>query len=334
MMPSDDTADLTGAGFVIAEGGTGDDRLTYIGSGFCDLYGGDGYDFLIGGQGGDRLEGGWGDDLLFGRGGTDTLYGGANNDNLHGESGYDALYGGQGNDNLWGDSENDRLYGGDGDDTLRGGSGIDRMAGDDGDDTYEVTEAGDRVLEHAGEGLDVVFADVSYTLPVNVEDLRLFGTRPINGTGNSIANQISGTSAANTIRGMAGNDFLDGLGGADKLVGGSGGDRLIGDLGADDFIYESVADSRGALRDTIVDFNRAQGDDIWLRAIDANTTRAGNQNFTFVGTKPFSGKAGELRYQRVGSDTHVSVDVNGDKRADMVIVSDKVIAFVAGDFIL
>jgi serralysin len=83
-----------------------------------------------------------------------------------------------------------------------------------------------------------------------------------------------------------------------------------------------------------MDFNRGQGDDIWLNAIDANTKVAGNQAFTFIGSAAFTGVAGQLRYQTVGSDTHIQGDTNGDRRADITIVSDLVMNFVRGDFVL
>ena len=65
----------------------------------------------------------------------------------------------------------------------------------------------------------------------------------------------------------------------------------------------------------IRDFSRAQGDDIDLSGIDANAKAAGNQAFSFIGDKAFSGKAGELQYK----NGIVAGDVNGDKAADFHI---------------
>ena len=73
---------------------------------------------------------------------------------------------------------------------------------------------------------------------------------------------------------------------------------------------------RGANRDQIVDFNRAQRDQIDLSTIDADTDgTAGNQRFTFIGTDTFNGIDGELRC----SGRIVQGDINGDRIADFEI---------------
>ena len=73
---------------------------------------------------------------------------------------------------------------------------------------------------------------------------------------------------------------------------------------------------RGANRDQIVDFNRAQRDRIDLSTIDADTDgTAGNQKFTFIGTQAFNGVDGELRC----SGRIIQGDVNGDRVADFEI---------------
>lgn len=101
-----------------------------------------------------------------------------------GSSGDDVLIGGDGNDVLWG---------GDGNDVLDGGRGLDDMSGGTGDDIYIVDDLGDRVIEHADEGVDSVETSLSeYQLAQHVEILRYAGSESFHGRGNSGANEISG----------------------------------------------------------------------------------------------------------------------------------------------
>lgn len=152
----------------------------------------------------------------------------------------------------------DTLLGGAGDDTLEGGSGIDRLVGGTGDDIYEVDRAGDTVVETMGQGTDTVLASFSYALGANLERLQLGGSEAINGTGNSVGNEITGNSRANSLRGLDGNDILygesgdDNLSGGvgnDSLIGGVGSDTLTGGVGADTFLFADFASV-----DTITDF--------------------------------------------------------------------------------
>ena len=94
-------------------------------------------------------------------------------------------------------------------------------------------------------------------------------------------------------------------------------DVLRGSTGLDRFDFNALAESvRGATRDQIFDFNRAQRDRIDLSTMDADTDgTGGNQKFTFIGTQPFHGVDGELRC--VGGI--MQGDVNGNRVADFEI---------------
>ena len=64
----------------------------------------------------------------------------------------------------------------------------------------------DLVAEASGEGIDTVLSSISYALPENVEHLTLAGIAAVNGTGNDLANVLTGNAANNTLGGGAGND--------------------------------------------------------------------------------------------------------------------------------
>jgi Ca2+-binding RTX toxin-like protein len=113
------------------------------------------------------------------------------------------------------------------------------------------------------------------------------------------------------------------------VAGGAGTDTLTGGAGADRFLWGWA--SRG---DVITDFAQDQGDRIDLRAIDANTTRAGNQAFDFIGAAAFTGHRGDLRAVVSGGQTHITADMTGDGRADMDITLADAVTLQATDFLL
>ncbi len=128
------------------------------------------------------------------------------------------------------------------------------------------------VIEEVGEGWDTVQAEISFSLPANVESLVLTGNGNIAGTGNDLGNSLSGNIGDNQLSGFAGND---------TITGGLGADKLTGGLGSDHFVFESIADSSGinGKRDVITDFSGSAGDRIDLSAIDADTATTGDQAF-------------------------------------------------------
>lgn len=139
--------------------------------------------------------------------------------------------------------------------------------------------------------------------------------------GNAGKDHIWGGAGNDQLYGDAGKDFLHGGAGRDKLTGGSGHDILYGDRGADTFVFKDSTDSKVAAagRDTIMDFSHGQHDKINLHAIDADTTRHGNQDFHLGHGSHFHGDAGELIVSTKGSETFVKGDTNGDGKADFSI---------------
>ncbi|PHK94877.1 hypothetical protein CR162_10570 [Pseudoroseomonas rhizosphaerae] len=87
------------------------------------------------------------------------------------------------------------------------------ISGGPGDDTHLVSDLSDQVIEAPGGGTDTVETWLSgYTLPDNVESLRLTGTSWSSGTGNALNNAITGNAQPNILDGGAGDDVLMGGG--------------------------------------------------------------------------------------------------------------------------
>ncbi|HKD28759.1 MAG TPA: peroxidase family protein [Xanthobacteraceae bacterium] len=261
------------------DGGAGTDTL--FGRGGDDtLLGGAGTDTLDGGTGNDTVDGGAGTDTMIGGFGNDTYVVdvaadvvtegvgqgtdlvrasinytlGANVENLTltgvanltgtGNELANVITGNDGNNTLSGLGGDDTLIGGLGNDTLNGGTGADKMLGGAGDDTYIVDNVGDTVIENLNQGTDTVQTSLNtYTLGANVENLTFTGTGNFIGTGNELANAITGGAGNDTLSGGAGNDALNGGTGDDILIGGLGNDTLTGGAGVDTASYAGEIDA-------------------------------------------------------------------------------------------
>ena len=134
----------------------------------------------------------------------------------------------------------------DGNDALFGGVGADAMTGGLGNDNFYVDNAGDTVIEVAGQGTDRVYSEVSYALVpgASIEVLSTtnpFGTAAIALAGNELANTVYGNYGNNVLNGSGGNDTVYGYNGADSFrfdtALGAGNVDTIGDyVVADDTI--------------------------------------------------------------------------------------------------
>lgn len=222
---------------------------------------------LQGNKGSNRIVGGIGDDRLIADGGKDTLEGGLGNDTYVLRSGLHSIFDSGGTDtvitsvsyslqqdlenltlsgtanvNARGNDLNNVLIGNGGHNILDGGQGADIMQGGAGNDTYFVENIGDRTIETDEDGTDSGGIDLvrsflgSFALDAGIENLTYVGAGNFEGTGNDLANIITGGAGNDRLLGGKGNDRLVGGLGADILDGGAGADILIGGQGFDIFV--------------------------------------------------------------------------------------------------
>ncbi|HEX5356706.1 MAG TPA: calcium-binding protein [Aquabacterium sp.] len=186
---------------------------------------------------------------LWGEAGNDTLKGNTAADALNGGEGSDRLSGGGGDDFLQGDamygtptllnSGADTLYGDAGNDTLNGQGDLDSLFGGEGNDYYIDDDAGDVIVEIAGQGTDTLATSASYVeLQANVENLALASPEWHIAIGNELNNLVddgagdgvvSAEQGSDTVRAGAGDDVILGGDGSDRLEGAAGNDQLEGD---------------------------------------------------------------------------------------------------------
>lgn len=138
----------------------------------------------------------------------------------------------------------------------------------------------------------------------------LVGELPINLLGNSQDNSLTGQDVGELKA-----DLLIGFGGTNTLTGGLGADLLIGGSGADTFRYTTLSDAdlsnANGVIETVVNFDQSQGDKIDLSSSALKT----NKKISWIKSKEFSGKAGQLRF----GEGYLELDSDGDKTADFVI---------------
>jgi Ca2+-binding RTX toxin-like protein len=285
------------------------------------------------------LIGNAGNNLLDGRGGADAMIGGAGSDVYFVDDGGDEVIEnhGQGNDAVfstahfvlpedvetlvlqgsadlqgYGNGDANALFGNTGSNLLDGRGSADYMAGGAGNDVYVVDEAGDMVVENAGEGRDAVFSTAHFALPANVETLVLQGSADLQGYGNGDVNKLYGN---------AGSNLLDGRGGADIMRGGAGNDVYVVD-DAGDMVVENSSEGTDAVFSTI-DYTLTANVETLVLQGSGNLAGTGNtlanKLFGNAGDNTLDGGAGADRLTGgAGNDTFVfhAGQANGDVVVD------------------
>jgi Ca2+-binding RTX toxin-like protein len=315
----------------------------------------------VGGDGSDTLSGTTGADVLDGRAGGDTMTGLAGDDTYFVDSVGDQVIEASkgGTDTVVsridyvlpanverlqladsaplravGNALGNVLTGNAGANRLDGGAGSDTMSGGAGDDTYVVEATGDVVIEQAGEGLDTVESSISFTLPINVENLVLTGTSKLSGTGNALDNILIGNSAANALNGGAGNDRLDGGAGGDPMTGGAGDDTYVVDNASDKTI-ESTAGGFDTVESSISWTLSAEVERLFLTGANAVNATGNASNNWLIGNDAINtlggGAGSDILLGRGGDD--VLQDVSGSNAFDGGLGNDTLKGGTASDLL-
>jgi len=125
-------------------------------------------------------------------------------------------------------------------DILRGIDGTnDALTGGIGSDKYVIGDAGDTIIETAGQGTaDRVYAKVSFALAAD-DDIEIMGTISSSSTA---AINLTGNTLSQTIYGNAGNNVLHDGGTSGTPLFASSPDRLVGGGGNDTYVVYNTGD--------------------------------------------------------------------------------------------
>lgn len=191
----------------------------------------------------------------------------------------------------------------------------DALRGSAGDDVFTVDDAGDTIVEAANAGRDRVETSLAaYTLGANLEDLLRIGGADFTGTGNVLANVLTGGAGRDVLSGLDGNDTLFGGAGNDTLLGGNGCDVLNGGDGDDALTggWQSDTLKGDAGADRLVgdvETLSSLGANDWIDGGDGNDVAMGDAA-TMTGT----GRGGDDKlYGSAGNDVLIGdADMMGD----------------------
>ncbi|MCA6282985.1 MAG: hypothetical protein IM658_04775 [Phenylobacterium sp.] len=176
------------------------------------------------------------------------------------------------------------------------------------------------------------------TLAANVENLTNLGSGEFTGTGNELANVMTGGSGNDSLQGLDGADTLNGGAGADTLFGGVGVDRLTGGAGADLFVFGALdaLPAAGGVIDQITDF--ATGSDrleIGVTGpVEALSPQSSYASALASATSSLATGSWNIVTVAVGTTTYVFADTNNDNQVDTAIALTGTSAptVVASDF--
>jgi Ca2+-binding RTX toxin-like protein len=331
-----------GAGRDVIAGGVGDDTIDGGTGAANQLQGGTGNDIFIVGAVGDSI-------VEFAGEGIDTVrtalaaytlapnvenltYTGADSFTGNGNALDNVIIGGSGNDTLSGFEGRDVIAGGAGDDWIDGGSGVaNQLQGGSGNDTYVVRASGDSIVEFIDEGIDTVrTALASFILAANIENLSYTGSVAFTGTGNALANRITGGIGEDTLSGGAGDDTLDGGAGArNTLIGGAGNDTYVVSA-AGDIVIEGADGGYDVIVTTLANFVRPENVEEVISLTPGAIYGDGQTNF-------ISGSSGNDRIYGLAGDDILwgggGVDrLEGGPGNDQLYLGIAVPPFVVGDF--
>jgi serralysin len=241
---------------------------------------------------------------------------------LAGNERANAIFGNAGANVLNGGGGVDQLFGNGGNDVLIGGAGGDYVAGGLGDDTYIIEDASDMIGEASGEGTDIAYAGVSYTLSAGAEveilsAISWQGTDPLSLTGNERANEIFGNAGANVLNGDGGADLLHGFGGNDVYIVDNAGDVVDERAGeGNDIVFASVSFALTAGSEVEV-----LSADSWqaTSALSLAGNERANEIFGNAGANVLNGGGGaDLLHGLDGADTFAFTTALGPGNVDVL----------------